>query len=254
MKRFFLPVIIYFGKRIEKKRFSKPAIYIGGCGRSGTTLLLSILSAHKDIFACPKELDLFNGSSLDENGLKIPKFYRLYRTFIFNRIKPSANRYCEKSPANVKYLEIINELHQGNFKLIQIIRDGRDVILSKHPRKLKGYWVEPVRWIHDVSTGLKHLHNPKVLTIKYEDLVNDFNTCLNRICDYLDIENSPEIQSWYDNTTIRQYNALFANITEIHPGSIGKWNKPENEARVSLLTNDPDGKHLLKLLGYMNEK
>ena len=252
MKKLFIPLISYFGRRIERKRFSRPPIYIGGCGRSGTTLLLSILSAHKDIFACPGELNLFEGASFTGTRLLTPKFYRLYRTFISRRIKPTANRYCEKSPSNIIHFASLEEKHQGNFKFIQIIRDGRDVILSRHPRKKEGFWVEPGRWINDLNAGLKLLDHPNVLTIKYEDLVINYDYTISSICKFLNIELSEDILQWHKYATVRQNNALFSSIAELHASSVGKWKKPENDARVRLLTNDVKGKELLAFFGYLS--
>jgi hypothetical protein len=251
MKRLFIPLIINIGKRIESKRFSAPPIYIGGCGRSGTTLLLSILSAHNDIFACPKELELFVGSKNEGKMLVIPNIYRLYRTFIGNRIKKTAIRYCEKSPSNIKHIEQINQLHGGDFKMIHILRDGRDVILSKHPKKGDLYWVDPERWINDVSIGLKYLDHPNIHTIKYEELVTDYENIIKGICAFLDIPLSREILQWHTFASVRQNNALVSSIKEINASSIGKWKKSINTSRVEELTNLPEGLKLLKSLNYL---
>ncbi len=42
-----------------KNDFPDPPVIIGGCGRSGTTLLLSILASHPAILGVPEELYLF---------------------------------------------------------------------------------------------------------------------------------------------------------------------------------------------------
>ena len=74
MKKIFIPLITAIGKKIEKRRFTCPPVYIGGCGRSGTTLLLSILSAHKDIFACPRELNPFENAYHAGHIVTAPNF------------------------------------------------------------------------------------------------------------------------------------------------------------------------------------
>lgn len=251
MKKLFVPILIFFGRKIEKRRFIGAPIYIGGCGRSGTTLLLSILSSHKEIFACPRELNPFEGAYLSPDGVKAPKFYRLYRTFLTKRIKATATRYCEKSPANIRYIELIDEFHKGHFRMIHIIRDGRDVILSKHPRKENGYWVEPERWVEDVTSGLKYKDHKRVLTIKYEDLVMNFHDCITRICEFLDLAVSDEILNWHRHATVRQNNALFSSIEQINSNSVGKWKNSENEERLKSLTENKDALDLLKKLNYL---
>lgn len=252
MKSVFIPFINYFGKRIEQRRFTEVPVYIGGCGRSGTTLLLSILSSHKDIFACPKELNLFDAAKDTGSGIETPKFYRLYRTLLTKRIKPPANRYCEKSPANIRNVELIDKLHQGKFKLIHIVRDGRDVILSKHPRGEGKYWVEPERWISDVTEGIKHLEHPSVLTIRYEDLVERYEKTIESVCRFLEIPLSEEILNWHEYATVRQNNALFSEITKISSSPIGKWQNPENAERVRRLTEKPEAVALLKKFKYLS--
>ncbi len=252
IKGLFIPLLIYAGRKIEQRRFSDPPIYIGGCGRSGTTLLLSVLSAHKEIFACPSELHLFDGAYETDSVVIAPKFYRLFRTFLTKRIKPSAKRYCEKSPVNIRQVPLIEKYHQGNFRLIQIVRDGRDVILSGHPRSQGKYWVEPERWINDVSEGLKYLDHPSVYTIRYEDLIINYRETIEAVCQFLEIPVSEEILNWHRYATVRQNNALFSRIAEISTASIGKWRNPEKSERVKQLTKKPEAIALLNKYNYLD--
>lgn len=250
IKKAIVFFIVSRGRRIERRKFSKPPIYIGGCGRSGTTLLLSILSSHKEIFACPKELNLFFDAEISDEKVHLPMIYRLYRTFITVNIKSTAKRYCEKSPANVQRIDTINKYHQGQFKLIHIIRDGRDVTLSKHPKNVGQYWIEPSRWVRDVKLGLAYKEHPAVHTIHYEALVNDFEKTIAGVCDFLDIIVSDEILNWHKHTTVRKNKALYSSIKEISNSSIGKFNKSENEERLREFMKDEEAVGLLEKLGY----
>jgi len=249
-KKTFLPIITYLGKGIEKRRFTQPPVFVGGCGRSGTTLLLSILSSHKEIFCIPGELSLFMHSK-DKAGNPIPtRMDRLYSSFIKYRIPKSSNRWCEKTPRNIHHLDQIDHYFNGNFRFIQIIRDGRDVILSRHPTTKDKYWVSPERWIKDVSAGLEIKNHPKVHTLKYEDLILDFENSVAEICSFLEIELSKEILNWHSNATVTRNNAYFTKVQQISDSSIGKWKESKNEKRVEELTGDPKGLELLKSLGY----
>lgn len=249
-KKTITSFIVARGELIENKRFSKPPVYIGGCGRSGTTLLLSILSSHKDIFACPKELNLFFDAEISGEDVEVPMIYRLYRTFITERIKPTARRYCEKSPANVQRIEAIDKYHKGNFKLIHIIRDGRDVVLSKHPTKIDTHWVEPRRWVRDVTLGLNYKDHPAVHTIHYEKLVSDFEESISGICKFLDIPVSEEILNWHKYTTVRKNRALYSPIQEISSSSIGKYKQEEHQERLKEFMENEKAVELLERLGY----
>lgn len=251
LKKAITSVISAQGKLIELKRFSKAPIYIGGCGRSGTTLLLSILSAHKDIFACPRELNLFFDAEVSGEDIHLPKIHRLYRTLLLEKIKRSANRYCEKSPANVQRIDVIDKYHQGNFRLIHIIRDGRDVVLSKHPTRKDEYWVEPSRWVRDVKMGLAKKEHPAVLTIKYEDLIKRYEKTVEGICRFLDIPVSNEIINWHQFTTVRKNRALYSPIQQINDSSIGKYALPEHAERLKYFMENEEAVGLLKDLGYL---
>lgn len=252
MKNIYGPIIKFIGKWIYRTKFTAPPIYIGGCGRSGTTLLLSVLSSHKSIFACPRELNLFENAIIDGDTVKLPKFYRLYRTFLTTRIPRTANRYCEKSPSNIHHVELIEKIHGDNFRFIQVIRDGRDVVLSRHPRNRELFWVEPERWIKDVRKGLTYRNHPRVLTIRYEDLVLNFSKVVEKICGFLEIELSGEILNWHGYARVRENRALFSEISEITPASIGKWKNTKEAERAGLLSEDPEGRRLLQSYGYLD--
>ncbi len=249
-KKTITSFIVARGKLIEMKRFPEAPVYIGGCGRSGTTLLLSILSSHKDIFACPKELNLFFDAEISGEKVEVPMIYRLYRTFLTESIKSSAKRYCEKSPANVQRIEAIDKYHKGNFKLIHIIRDGRDVVLSKHPTKIDTHWVEPARWVRDVTLGLASKDHPGVHTIHYENLVNKFEETISGVCRFLDIPLSDEILHWHKNTTVRKNRALYSPIKEISSSSIGKYKLAEHQERLKEFMENKEAVELLEKLGY----
>lgn len=254
LKKPFLEIIHFLGKIKVRKRFSQPPVLLGGSARSGTTILLSILSSHEEIFACPHELRLFEKMFRDEKGKLISgRMYRLYRTVLFHRIKKTANRWCEKSPVNVLRIPEIDEYFQGNFRFIHIIRDGRDAVLSIHPSNKKRYWNNPDRWVRDVSAGLKYREDPRILTIHYEDLVNKFEEIISGICKFLDIPVSESILNWYEHTTVRKNRAYHSGVKQLHRSSVGKWQKKKYAERLGQFMDNPEAVDLLKELGYLEK-
>lgn len=250
-KKPFLPLIIALGKAKAKRKFSEPPIFIGGCGRSGTTVLLSIISAHPEIFACPRELGLFNEIIYDNAGRPGPyRIDRLYRCILSSHIPHGAQRFCEKSPSNVKRIAEIDSYFNGNFRFIHIIRDGRDVVLSRHPTDPSRYWVEPQRWVDDVRAGLRFQSHPKVLSLHYEDLMTRYRESLAQICDFLDIPVVAELDNWLENTTVKKNRAYFKGVEALHQKSIAKWKAPQHQERVQELIDYPGAKELLVELGY----
>lgn len=250
-KKPFLPVIKFFGKRKAESVFSDEPIYIGGCGRSGTTLLLSIISAHAKVFACPRELGIFNKVHKGSDGEIVPdRLDRLYRCILTRQVEDTATRFCEKSPSNVKRFESINKFYSGKVKFIHIIRDGRDVCLSVHPTDKSKYWVQPKRWVNDVKAGLQHINHPNVLTVFYEDLVSHYPQTISRICDFCDLTVTPEMKNWFEHTTVTKNSAYHNGVKKLHKGSVRKWEKPKNAKRVAEVLDYPGFTELLEGLGY----
>jgi hypothetical protein len=242
-----------------RKYLSDPPIIIGGCGRSGTTLLLSIISSHPKVFAISEETGAFCPTSYSQSHGKydfdinspINTDYFYYKYFNTSFRHKSYRRWCEKTPKNILFFEKILEYFNGNVKLIQIIRDGRDVILSKHPSNPSTYWVSVDRWINDTYAGLKYIDDPRVLTVCYEKLVLNSEMQIQRICNYLDLDYCKEIRHWYQYATVRQNAAWEAEVQPIFRDSIGRWKDPHNMDRVSLLLNNTKAADILYKLDYL---
>ncbi|HKL03054.1 MAG TPA: sulfotransferase, partial [Cryomorphaceae bacterium] len=238
-------------KKKAGKVFSDEPIFIGGCGRSGTTLLLSIISAHPEVFACPRELGIFNKIHKGSDGEIVPdRIDRLYRCILTRKVEDTATRFCEKSPSNVNRFEHINDYYNGKVKFIHIIRDGRDACLSVHPTDKTKYWVEPKRWVTDVRAGLQHLNHPNVLTVFYEDLVSQYDQTISTICAFCDLTVTPEMQNWFEHTTVTKNSAYHNGVKKLHKGSVRKWEKPKNAKRVAEVLEYPGFIELLEGLGY----
>ncbi len=258
-KRLVNPVINYLGAKKEEKVFSQPPILIGGCGRSGTTLLLSILGAHPHIFALEKEATTFANWKEVNTGAEPLEYQperldRFYRQLLFSRINDSVTRWCEKTPRNVLYFDKILDYFAGQVKLIHIIRDGRDVMLSQHPTEPDKYWVSPERWVRDVKTGFEFREHPQVLTVKYEDLVLAYQQTVTEMCEFIGEEYTVELQEWSQNTNVQDSKAWSAGVKRLHTQSVGKWKRAENEARVKEVMEHPEVVDLLAELDYLEEE
>lgn len=251
-KKIIIPPINAMGKKKERMYFQDPPLLIGGCGRSGTTLLLSMLSAHPAIFAFPDELSIFNHWETAHTGNKLPlRMDRMYRYLLTHRIPVTTKFWCEKTPANIKHIPEIMEYFNKQVRFIHIIRDGRDVCLSKHPDKPDSYWVSPERWVEDVRAGLEFREQPQMLTIFYENLVQYYRETMKSILDFLDEPYVEEMNQWNKNTTVKRNNAWYGPVENLHDQSVGKWKKTENQERIRELMNYDDFKLLLKELKYI---
>lgn len=236
------------------EQLTQPPVVLGGCGRSGTTLLLSILSAHEQIFAIPVETHcLCPTGYANEPNLSAPielgeKFYRH-----FDAIHASVafDRWCEKTPRNVLFFNRIIEHFDGRVRLIQILRDGRDVVTSRHPVKPEAYWVSVERWVKDVQAGLEFIDHPLVHTVRYEDLIRNNEAVLRGICDFLALPWTAQIADWHKHALVREDAALGGEVKPLFESSIGKWRSPQHEERIEAFMANADAVALMKTLNYV---
>ena len=250
LKKPFLPLMHYLGRSKRQRVFDRDPVIIGGCGRSGTTLLLSILSAHPSVYAIPKELSVFNYWE-EKDGRRVPlRLDRLNREILRRGIPQEAHRWSEKTPRNVRHIPEIMDYFGGKAKFIHIIRDGRDVVLSQHPDKKDEWWVDPQRWVRDVRAGLEHADDSNVLTIFYENLVKDYETTIRQVCSFLEEPFTETLLQWHKHSTVRSSNAWHSGVRQLSDRSVEKWRLAENKLRVEEFKKNTEAMKLLGELGY----
>lgn len=256
-KLLLTPLITKLGRAKETRCFTDPPVLIGGCGRSGTTLLLSILDAHPHICGIREQTYGFMSWETDRGSEGGPVLSaqpsrpdRFYRHLLFTRVPRPARRWCEKTPMHVRHFEELLAYFGERVRLIHLVRDGRDVITSRHPFNPTEYWVPIARWVNDVAAGLRVADDPRVLTLKYEDLVKRFEPTIQKVCAFLGEEPVPEIMAWYEHTRIRRSRHWSSSVCRLHAGAIGRWREPAHRTRVEdFMRNKEAREHLLRL-GY----
>jgi len=258
-------------------------IVIGGCPRSGSTLLRFLLGGHTAAIDGP-ETHLFLPLPIDAPRLAARFQLPLVQIeAIRNRIqcrgafidsfhdlllaRSGARRWVEKTSRNVHAFEWIRDRFPRAI-LLHIIRDPRDVITSlrTHPRFVRGRldrvpmnWHHPWnhcidRWRRCVQDGIKLRGYDKYLEIKYEHLVRDPEPTLRAICSRanLPFESemlNPESRSARIGGTQRAFviNNLEAGEA-ITSKSIGRW---QQELPVAVLRRiESSLNDLIALTGY----
>jgi protein-tyrosine sulfotransferase len=194
-------------------RSELPLVLIGGCGRSGTTLLREMLNRHPKLF-CGPETSMFglpfwpNNISkmwnLDERRLSsdaqaADNLVHFAEEFYAEQTaRASKTRPADKTPNNIRVIgKLLTWFPNGRF--IHLIRDGRDVACSlrNHPKeKIENGKIVPSlinrpisecaqRWLDDTSSGLAYRDHPRYHEIKYEDLVSNPQAVLRELCDFI---------------------------------------------------------------------
>jgi hypothetical protein len=229
----------------------KPVI-IGGCGRSGTTLLLSILSCHPHLFAIDEETRAFCPDGYRQNpDLNKPfKLKKLYDYLLRHKIPATCTRWCEKTPRNVLYYERILKYFGKRVRVINMVRDGRDVITSLHPSDPAKFWITPERWINDVSAGKQYSFHPQVKTIRYEDIIHQYEPTIRSICEFIKEPFDERLLSYGAAAPINRSVAWFEEAKPITDSSIGRWHKAEYRERVAALLSQKKARELLAYYQY----
>jgi len=239
--------------RVLLDQFSKPPIIIAGCGRSGTTLLLSILSAHPSIVGIPFETRVFCPNAYNEKSrTDFIIDINIIATHFKDQEIPNNSRWCEKTPKNIESIERILEYFHHNVKILNIVRDGRDVILSRHPENPEIFWITPKRWVNDVKAGLRFETCPQVLTIRYEDLVTAMDDTLKKVLVFLEEDYHSNLKQWHQFTKVKYHEALFEQAKPVYSDSIGRWKERIYKKRIEEFMQYPDALEMLTHYQYIN--
>lgn len=235
------------------KQFDMDPIIVGGAPRSGTTLLLAILGAHSAIHSVKVETMAFSlVRETDDVALNHKRNMDKFLKFLLmSDIAPGTRCWCEKTPNNVHHFRSIEKEFQGKVKIIHIIRDGRDIVTSRHPSDPDAYFTEPEDWIVSVNCGLRDRDKPNVHTLRYEDILTDFDKTIGDLIHFLELDWEPGMRTFNEKTTVRDSLAFKdGKVEALYTKSLEKWRKPEHEARIDAFYQNKEAVAMLEQLGY----
>lgn len=137
-------------------------------------------------------------------------------------------RWCEKTPNNIFCVnEIMEAFSEAQF--IQVIRDGRDAIMSLVERRKTHPIIAIYRWIAAIRAGQDHFNSQLKdhLVVKYEDLVERPARKLREICDFLDEKYDPIMLNYWRKkyNSKKEINDLGYGKKPVFKSSVGKWKK-----------------------------
>ncbi len=152
-------------------------VFIVGCGHSGTTLLLAILSRHPDLYSVPYESSMMRRRPSDVDWF-VHQFNRATRD-------AGKSRWVEKTPLHVHHIESLLERFPTG-QVVVLLRDGRDVAASLE-RRFGDLDRAVARWLSDTAAADPWLDHERVILVRYEDLVADSLRALESLCEWLGI-------------------------------------------------------------------
>ena len=225
------------------------AIVVGGCARSGTTLLATLLSAHPRVH-------LYSEGDYDRETRVFCRAGRnldtaLGRLLARDPPHPAATRWCEKTATNVRHIERILEHFGARVRFLNIVRDGRDVVTSVHPSAPHRHAVKPNRWVRDVQAGREGERDPRLRTFRYEDLVAAPERVLRSVCEFVELPFEANMLRYPEAAAVRQSGAWFGDEARpIDSAGVGRWRDARHRERVLELWRCPGAEELMAFYGY----
>lgn len=247
-------------------------IFLGGEGRSGTTLLRVMLDAHSAISCGPETHFLVDerfrrfhhhfrgkwwkraegyGYTLDDMDDLVRDFARgWFETYMRRRGK---RRWADKTPQTIHILPYLWELFP-TAKFVHMIRDGRDVACSIIPQKWGPDNVRDAarRWVECIEKGIAHREDTgRYLEVRYEHLATEPERELRRVCAFVGEEFEAQMLSHQehlaDNPQATESSAGQV-ARPLYTSSIGRWRRDlsARELRQFLKIAGPT----LEMLGY----
>jgi hypothetical protein len=266
---------------VMERRDALGPIFVGGCDRSGTTFLASLLGGHPDVVAPPEAQFLIDGMVRAKNGSE--SFYDIVRqhwryqlwqlpeldhvvepgspaqvmravagAFSAAVDKPRATRWVDHTPWNTQYSLVLHEIFP-RAPFVHIVRDGRAVAHSAMnvdwgpttARSAADWWLQRVAF--GLATELRLPE--RTLRVSYEQLVTEPETELRRICGFIDI---PFCESMLSRPEVavpeytRSQHALVGQKPD--KNRLSAWQREMKSSDVR--TFERTAGEMLQLLGY----
>ena len=177
-------------------------IHIVGCGpRTGTTLMAEMMSACFEIDLYPK-----------------------HESSIYARPTCPAKIFLTKRPRDILVVEpmlwVLSNLH-----VIYMLRDPRDMVVSKHKKDPESYWASLRYWRTYTIYGRKLQNHPRFLSVRYEDLVTKADEVQAYIKQRIPFLNERAPFSCYHEIAQPDGDSLAAlkGMRPVNASSIGNW-------------------------------
>ncbi len=247
-------------------------VFLGGEGRSGTTLLRVMLDAHPSIACGPESQFLADpkfrafhehfrntwwrraagfGYEQDDLDDLVRDFARgWFETYMRRRGK---RRWADKTPQTIHHLPYLWRLFP-TARFVHLIRDGRDVACSILPQNWGPNTVEEAaeRWVDCVWKGVLHrADTERYCEVRYEDLVQSPETQVRRVLAWMGEDWDPAVLDYHsadkDNPELTESSAEQVQ-KPLYTSSIGRWQRDLSAHQVRAF--EKIAGETLEFLGY----
>ena len=255
----------------------RPApVFIAGFYRSGTTLTQQVLATHPDVFVADEAALIWDmKSELDRmvpgpapaaqklRGLDLAGAKRLrqaYWAYARGRYGPDAERavFVDKFTMNTLDIGVINVVFP-DARVIFMQRDPRDVCLSCvmqlmvptpatiHLLTWRGtamfYALAMDWWLH-----VRELLTLRLIEVRYEDAVSDFEASYRKVFEFLDLKWSPKALDFHERARGTFIASPSRNQVSkpLYSSAVGRWRRYEGRMAEVADLLDP----LVEDLGY----
>ncbi len=107
-------------------------------------------------------------------------------------------------------------------------------------------------WVACVEAGLPFEKHSQVLTIKYEDLINNYEKTIRKLLEFLGEEFHESFLSYPENAKLKfAHQWINVNARPVHNNSIGRWKEKGNEDLTKEFMNNEQAVKLLKHYNYI---
>lgn len=245
-------------------------VFVVGFPRSGTTMLEQMLDAHPSMRSMDERAFIQAlADRMQRDGLRYPddlpgldaayreRLRRAYRDMVTRVVTIApGQRIVDKNPLNLLRLPMMHRLFP-QARTILALRHPCDVILSCYmqnfrspafqilcstlERLARGYVNAMRHWIHHAD-----LLRPNLLTLRYEDLLDDFDGHVRRIGEFLELDDARAMSGFHEHARGKGFISTPSYAAVVEPPNkkaVGRWRRYEKYFAPVLPILDPILRH-----------
>lgn len=160
-------------------------IFVMGCAHGGTTLVATILGAHRKCYVIPSETCAYTKDRWTNKGDLIRAMSDIKSEYII-----------EKTPRHVFNLKQMKE-DFPDASFIVMIRNPLDVTASIYARE--GNFNKALyECLNDLTGCLSVMNDDRVMLVEYESIVDNFENTMTMVCQHIGIEFEPQMKDFHE--------------------------------------------------------